>query len=182
MWFHVSDDAVLNHWTESHQGQPNRLAFSIISCKFFNQILFYWNYWYYCVFILHSEILFTGRCCFGTRERRSWFSTKAGTIPAICQSLNIIAWSIMKYHEVSPSYGRKRKSSRNTVQFAFNLRPHPALSKILEISWDFSLLNGILCVNEIWGCICPQRLGLASDEFNWTDLKRQKCWLHQICR
>ena len=119
MWFHVSDDAVLNHWTESHQGQPNRLAFSIISCKFFNQILFYWNYWYYCVFILHSEILFTGRCCFGTRERRSWFSTKAGTIPAICQRLNIIAWSII-------NWWKKDKEPKNAWNMVDLCRSHEA--------------------------------------------------------
>ena len=65
--------------------------------------LLYWK----CVFIRHSQILFAGRCCFGTRERRSWFSTKAGTVATICQSLNIsmkyheVSYSIIKYQEVS---------------------------------------------------------------------------------
>ena len=70
----------------------------------------------------------------------------------------------MKYHEVSWIDGRKRKSSRNTVQFGFTLMK--TTSSPFWDSWDFlRLLNRIRCFNEIWGCICPQRRGLAIDEF-----------------
>ena len=88
-------------------------------------------------------ILLTGRCCVGTRERRTWFSTKAGTIPAICQSLNIIAWSIMKYHEISWSVTKWWK--KDTTIY----------NHILKHGWIFSLSG--------WGWISPERCVLGQE-------------------
>ena len=92
----------------------------------------YWN----CAFILRNQILFVGRCCYGTRERRSWLSTKAGTVATICQSLNIS----MTYHEVSSTDGRKTSTSSDiatcttcpTYQHGCCLR----LDRPPEVGWE----------------------------------------------
>ena len=133
MWFHVlmiQSETTGQNYTMVNQTEGHFYVD-------YSTRLLYWK----CVFIRHSQILFAGRCCFGTRERRSWFSTKAGTVATICQSLNIsmkyhtVAWSIMKYHELMEE--RERAPETLCSLDLPSWKPHPALFEILEISWDF---------------------------------------------